>query len=185
MKHGRPIGIYPEAKQADPAMEDGILYALAKVDTAVNPVFIQSFSGATITSLHAKQQQRGTNYPLIQLGYGVMDNGAAKVVLIDSMSIVDVASLSNSAYGLGISISPLPQSYLPAGSTPTAPTKEFIDQAHAAGLKVHGWTFNKANAIDAAEEYYKFLEAGIDGYFSNYPNLGVLARDRFVEQQQQ
>jgi glycerophosphoryl diester phosphodiesterase len=187
-KHGRPIGIYPEAKQADPLMEDRILDALAarQVNTAVNPVFIQSFYGKTIKNLHEKQYHRDLDYPLIQLGYGVMENGVAKVFVLEapdgtSMAVVDLPTFTAYANGLGISIDPPPAGYLPAGIAPTAPTKEFIDHAHTAGLKVHGWTFNKAHAIDAAEEYYKFLEAGIDGYFSNYPNLGVLARDRFLQ----
>ena len=65
---GREIGIYPEAKQADPAMEDKILATLvAKGYTGTDKVFIQSFSADTISSLHAKQALLGVDFNLLVL----------------------------------------------------------------------------------------------------------------------
>ena len=66
-------------------------------------------------------------------------------------------------------------------NTATYPiTKDYITQAHAAGLKVHGWTFAQADATLAAAEYRKCLDMGMDGMFANYPDLGVAARNSFV-----
>ena len=108
---GRRIGLYPEAKQADLVMEDGILKALAQKDVA-------SFSE----------------------GVGLVINAAAYPI-----------------------------------------TRDYIAQAHAAGLKVHGWTFAQADATLSAAEYRKYLDMGMDGMFANYPDLGVAARNSFVK----
>jgi glycerophosphoryl diester phosphodiesterase len=175
-KYGRKVGIYPEAKQADPAMEDGILAALAAkgMDTAGSPVFIQSFSAPTARSIYNKQVAQGKSLPVIQLGYAVMDNGVAKVGLagdpLDGENVVALSKVATYAKGLGLVI----------GYPTYALTRDYIDQAHAAGLKVHGWTFSKTNAIDAAKEYHDYLAMGMDGYFTNFANLGVLARDWFI-----
>jgi glycerophosphoryl diester phosphodiesterase len=194
VKYGRPIGIYPEAKQADPLMEDGILNALAAkgvTASANTPVIIQSFSGDTIKSMHDKQLANGTKMTQILLGYAVMDNGVAKIAVsptpanlpIDSyaslpapypsFAVVTLDTAKSIADGISL--------YIDGGALGFPMTKEFVDQAHAKGLLVHGWTFNKANEPAAAEEYHNFLAMGLDGYFSNYPNLGVKARDWYLQ----
>jgi glycerophosphoryl diester phosphodiesterase len=193
VKYGRPIGIYPEAKQADPLMEDRILSTLAAkgLPSADVPVLIQSFSGDTIKSLHDKQQAQGKSIPQILLGIAVMENGVAKIALTSSTSlpvdsiapppysfpIVSLDTAKSIADGISLSID--------TGALGFPVTKEFVDQAHAKGLLVHGWTFNKADEPVAAEEYYSYLEMGLDGFFSNYPNLGVMARDWFLQESKQ
>ena len=72
-----------------------------------------------------------------------------------------------------------------------APTSLVAD-AHAAGLKVHAWTFRAENAFlpagmrssdDAAAsgdfqaELAAYLETGLDGFFTDHPILGVQVRD--------
>lgn len=177
LAQGAPkVGIYPEAKQADPAMEDAILETLTRNGHGATRggVFIQSFSDETLRSLHAKARARGTAIPQALLGVAVMDaNGKARVgVLINTpqartLSLEDVAGF---AEGVGVAIH---RNGFPV-------TRSFIDQAHAAGLKVHGWTFAKSDATRAAAEYRKYLDIGMDGMFSNYPDLAVKARDAFV-----
>jgi glycerophosphoryl diester phosphodiesterase len=76
-------------------------------------------------------------------------------------------------------------------SQPTALTEE----AHTAGLRVHVWTLraenhflpaslrkgsDEAHAGDLAAEIEAFLAAGVDGFFTDHPDVGVRARDRFV-----
>ena len=172
---GRRVGLYPEAKQADPVMEDGILKTLAQNNYGPqSKVFIQSFSDATLRSMRAKQVAQNNKIPLVQLGVavtgndgvasvGVMAGGAVKV-----LSMKDVASFSE---GIGLRIN----------NTTYPITKDYITQAHAAGLTVHGWTFTQADATLAAAEYRKYLDMGMDGMFANYPDLGVAARDAFVK----
>lgn len=170
----RPIGVYPEAKQADPAMEDAILQALARhgLNRPESPVFVQSFSEGTIRSLHAKQTTQGTGAQLIVLGAATMQAGVAKFVAFTDtgMTTIDLADLSKFAAGVGVIID------YPA----FALTREFVSQARAAGLKVHGWTFDKVDAIAANDQYHRYLSMGVDGLFTNYVDLAVLARDSYL-----
>ena len=121
-----------------------------------------------------RDSAQGTKVPLILLGAAVMDNGVAKMGIIggagiSKLELADVASFAN---GIGVVIN-----YDAAGYPIT---KAFIDQAHAAGLKVHGWTFAVADATKAPAEYRKYLDMGMDGMFSNYSDLAVAARNAFV-----
>jgi len=175
---GRGAGIYPEAKQADPAMEDAILKILARngYDAARGKVFIQSFSDATLRSLRAKQlAQGGAAMPLMQLGVAAMDAGGKAYVGVyappsKAVTLLPLQEVARYAAGVGVAI----------GKKAYPVTPQFVAQAHAAGLKVHGWTFAKADAAQAADEYRKYLAMGMDGMFSNYPDLAAQARDAFV-----
>lgn len=48
-----------------------------------------------------------------------------------------------------------------------------VREAHAAGLKVYPWTFGAEQAA-MVEMFYRF---GVDGLFTDYPDLGVAARN--------
>ena len=80
-----------------------------------------------------------------------------------------------------------------ADGTLAEPTS-LVDDAHAAGLLVHPYTFRNENtflppalregvAPDdyglAIEEQLAFWEAGIDGMFTDNPDTGVVSRDLF------
>ena len=61
-----------------------------------------------------------------------------------------------------------------------------IEQAHAAGLKVHTYTFRSEPATlapqyenDPLREYRQFYELGIDGVFSDFPDVALRAREAF------
>ncbi|PIF20355.1 MULTISPECIES: glycerophosphodiester phosphodiesterase family protein [unclassified Acidovorax] len=172
---GREVGIYPEAKQADPAMEDGILKTLAANGYNANSkVFIQSFSDATLRSLRTKQVAQNNKMPLILLGVattaadGTARMGVTGATGVQALTLKDVATFTE---GVGVLIN----------NTTYPVTKSFIDQAHAAGLKVHGWTFAQADAAPAAVEFRKYLDMGMDGMFANYPDLAVTARNAYVQ----
>ncbi len=169
----RSVGVYPEAKQADPAMEDAILRTLAAAGyNASNPVFVQSFSDTTLQSLRAKALAQGRPFPQILLGRAVVNaDGSARIGVFagKSLNLRSFKEVAAFADGIGVQI-----------NAPDQPvTKAFIDQAHAAGLKVHGWTFAQPEPALAAAEYRKYLDMGIDGVFSNYPDLAVSARNDF------
>ena len=157
-KTGKEVGIYPEAKQADPVMEDKILSTLiANGYTSKDKVFIQSFSAATIKSIHDKQTALGFDFKLLVL------NSTANGLLG-----IGLENINDYADGVGMSI------------TGAGLNEAFIDAAHAAGLLVHGYTFAKADPSAAELEYLKFFNWGMDGVFSNYANLAVAARDEVV-----
>ncbi|MDM0075435.1 glycerophosphodiester phosphodiesterase family protein [Variovorax sp. J2P1-59] len=173
----RKVGIYPEAKQSDVAMEDKILSTLVAngYGAASSKVFIQSFSDTTISSLHTKQLAQKTEMPLILLGVALTDpDGTAKFKVISgSLGTLTLAQVKAFADGIAPAINYDSYGY--------PITKDFITQAHAAGLKVHGWTFAKADATAAAAEYKKYLDMGMDGMFSNYADLAVASRDAFLK----
>ncbi len=68
-----------------------------------------------------------------------------------------------------------------------SPTSLVAD-AHRAGLLVHPWTF-RSDAVflapdyagDPDREYDQFFDLGVDGLFSDFPDIAVAARRRFVE----
>ena len=168
----RRVGIYPEAKQADPVMEDKVIATLQRSGYGEAPesVFLQSFSDATVRSLDLKLRALGLEIPLVLLGNAVvLPEGTARLAVRGGaqLSLDDVASF---AEGIGVNI----------GNKNFPVTKAFIDQAHAAGLQVHGWTFAQPDAALAADEYRAFLEMGMDGMFSNYADQAVAARKLFV-----
>jgi glycerophosphoryl diester phosphodiesterase len=169
---GRAIGIYPEAKQADPAMEDKILATLQreKYTGAADKVYVQSFSDATVKSLADKQRALGLKLPLILLGHAITLPDGSAVMAAPGGRMLALKEVAGYANGVGVAI-----------TNPKYPlTKNWVTQAHAAGLAVHGWTFAKVDPTAAADEYQAFLEMGLDGLFSNYSDLAVKARNAFT-----
>ena len=64
------------------------------------------------------------------------------------------------------------------------PPTDVVKNAHAAGLQVHSWTFRSEPKRlasdfkgDPAAEYKAFFALGIDGLFSDFPDMAVKARD--------
>jgi len=155
---GREVGIYPEAKQADPVMEDKILSTLiANGYKSTDKVYIQSFSADTIKSMNTKQTGLGFDFKLVVLS-------SSSTALLN----IGLDNIHAYADGVGVSI------------TGAGMTESFIDLAHAANLTVHGYTFNKPDAAAARAEYLKYLGWGMDGVFSNYADLADAARDEVV-----
>ena len=65
------------------------------------------------------------------------------------------------------------------------PATTVISDAHPSGLLVHAFTFRReAKRLvsdyrgDAAAEYKKFFEMGVDGVFSDFPDTALAARRR-------
>lgn len=168
---GRTVGIYPEAKQADPAMENAILSTLILngYGQAGDKLFVQSFSHQTIRSLDVKANALGIDLPLVLLGGAItMPGGEARVGVFEangSLTLLTLADVASFAEGIGMVI-----------NYPAAPiTADFIAQAHAAGLEVHGWTFGQSNPALAQAEFEKYRAMGMDGFFANYPDLATRA----------
>ena len=152
----RAIGLYPEAKQPGPRLANQILSVLsASGYTGADKVFIQSFDADTIRSLQRRQASMGLHYKLVLL------SGSANRLL--DMDLQRVASYAN---GVGVSI------------RGEGMSRSFIAMAHAAGLTVHGYTFAEASPLRAEPEYRKHLNWGMDGVFSNYPDLARKALGR-------
>ena len=181
------VAIYPETKHPSyfasigKGTDAAVVAALkaAGWDSAEAPVFVQSFEVKNLQRLKAMTKVR-----LIQL---VNDEGApADGAAPSYASIVSPAGLkevATYAWGLGPN-----KGMLFDGDAPTS----LVADAHAAGLRVHPWTYRAENyflparfrdginprgAGDVAAEISAALRLGIDGFFTDFPDIGVKARD--------
>jgi glycerophosphoryl diester phosphodiesterase len=165
----RLLGVYPETKHPAHFAAIGLPFELELLNTLRrydyagpgSPVFIQSFDPNNL-----RQLRRMTELPLVQL------------LEHDVGDCVATASYAD-AIGIAKSL-----------ATPAA-----IDAAHAANIKVHVWTFRAENEFlpddlrvgnepaahgDLEAEIRRFLERGIDGFFVDFPAIGVRVRDAYI-----
>jgi glycerophosphoryl diester phosphodiesterase len=196
-----PVGVYPETKHPSYfealglPLEARLLAALRRhgLDRADAPVFIQSFEVQNLKRLAAL-----TKVPLVQLidahgspwdsGRGASAPSYAEMIRPDGLRAI--ASYARA-------IGPDKSLVLPrdAGGRLLPPTTLASD-AHAAGLLVHVYTLRAENQFlplefrrpggaavrgDLEAEASAFLRAGVDGFFSDQPALGVRARDAFLK----
>ena len=165
----RPIGVYPETKHPAHFAGIGLPLELTLLDTLqrygyaddASPVFIQSFDARNLRQLRGM-----TKLPLVQL----LEH-----------ELGDLGDIAKHADAIGIA---------KALATPEA-----VRAAHAVNLRVHVWTFRaeneflpvdlKAGAEPGAHgnleaEIRRYLERGIDGFFVDFPAVGVRVRDAYI-----
>jgi glycerophosphoryl diester phosphodiesterase len=165
----RPVGVYPETKHPAHFAGIGLPLELALLDTLRrhhyaepdSPVFIQSFDPRNL-----RQMRSMTRLPLVQL----LEH-----------ELGDLAEIAQHADAIGIA---------KGLATPQA-----IQAAHAANLRVHVWTFRAENEFlpadlkvgedaaahgNLASEIERYLQRGIDGFFIDFPAVGVRVRDAYI-----
>jgi glycerophosphoryl diester phosphodiesterase len=187
---GRTIGIYPETKHptyfaaighpTDKLLVDQL--RAAGWETADAPVFIQSFEVNNLKAIH-----RMTGIRLIQLmdakGGPADQAEPSYAAMASAEGLKQVASY---AWGIGPN-----KDVLLDGTSST----DVVENAHAAGLRVHPWTFRAENYFlpsrhrkginprghgDLAGEIGDYLALGVDGVFTDFPAVGVEARDAAI-----
>ncbi|MGZ4496200.1 MAG: glycerophosphodiester phosphodiesterase [Nocardioides sp.] len=197
---GRRIGVYPETKHpthfADLglALEEPLLAALGRhgLDRPGSRVFLQSFETGNLRRLREL-----THLPLVQLvdSQGAPRDRAAAGPTYAAMAtpagLREVASYVD-AVGVHKDLV-LPR--VPGSDALGGPTS-LVQYAHDAGLAVHVWTLRAENRFlpadlrsgddpaargAAAEEVRRFLDAGVDGVFSDHADTAVAARRLWVE----
>ncbi len=185
----RKVGLYPETKHPSYfaalglPLEPPLLAALTKAGYGKrsDPIFIQSFEAGNLKAL-----RKITDLALIQLvESGMSPDGMSYDVMLTPAGLREVATYAD---GIG----PNKDRVVPrdAAGKLAAPTTLVAD-AHAAGLKVHPWTFRSENYFlpvdfrsvggpaapgDAAAEYKLFYSLGVDGVFADYPAAALVAR---------
>lgn len=168
-KIGPKIGVYPETKHPAHFAALGLPQEQAVLDTLQrhgyaahgSPVFIQSFDPGNLRQLRGM-----TRLPLLQL----LEH-----------ELGDLAEIATYADGIGIA--------------KLLATAEGVRAAHAVNLKVHVWTFRAENEFlpedlrrggspaahgDLEAEILRFLNRGIDGFFVDFPAVGVRVRDAYI-----
>jgi glycerophosphoryl diester phosphodiesterase len=174
---GRPVGIYPETKHPTYfrsihlPLEEPLIASLQKHgwNRRDSPVFIQSFEQGNLRDLRGKTEVR-----LIQL-----TSGAAMVEGDGLKKIAEYADGIGPEKRLVVPVNP-------DGSLGT-PT-DLVTRAHAAGLLVHVWTirvdkeFLPAGYQGHAEaEFEQFRQLGVDGVFTDFPDVAAKAYGRARE----
>ena len=182
------IGVYPETKHPsyfaalNLAMEAPLLDALERWDYAGPdaPVFIQSFEVGNLEEL-----RRRTHLPLVQLieaqgqPYDFTLRGDARSYA-DLTTPGGLAAIAEYADVIGVNkLLIIPRHADETLAEPTA----LVGDAHAHGLRVHGWTFRAENQFlprdlrsgeptdlgNMAAEVQAYLRAGMDGFFTDHP----------------
>ncbi|WP_082639983.1 MULTISPECIES: glycerophosphodiester phosphodiesterase [unclassified Sphingopyxis] len=185
----KPVGVYPETKHPSYFVSIGLPHEaplLAVLDRfgyrgRTAPVFTQSFEVGNLMDLRAR-----SDLPLIQLMDG--EGGPADRPGTSYAAMTSPAGLKMiAAYADGIG--PNKAMVIPRGALGRLgkPT-DLVRDAHAAGLKVHPWTFRRENYFlplddkggvnpaghgDLAGEIAAYLKTGIDGLFSDNPREAV------------
>ncbi|MCD7098481.1 glycerophosphodiester phosphodiesterase [Stenotrophomonas sp. MMGLT7] len=201
---GRSIGLIPEIKHPSYfrsiglAMEDKVLATLqAHAYTRSAPVTIQSFESGNLRELRNKIG-RDSNIRLLQLlapaRYPLPDRDgpAAGRRYADLMTAEGLREVAGYADAIGPELRLVIP--LDADKRLQAPTA-LVRDAHAAGLQVQPYTFRPENYFIAADlnqggdpaarneaasvaEIRRYLDAGIDAFFTDDPALGRRAVDR-------
>jgi glycerophosphoryl diester phosphodiesterase len=181
----RRVGLYPETKHPgyftsiNLCFDKPLIKALKRAgySKATDPVFIQSFEVGNL-----KRLRKLTKLPLVQL---MADEGGPpdikNATYADMAAPTGLKAIAAYANGVGVAKAMV----LPLGPdgnwrTPTS----LVTDAHAAGLKVHVWTFRAENAFlppalrigtdpaargNLAAEANRFALLGVDGIFSDHP----------------
>ena len=198
-KTGKIIGLYIETKhpsyfqQQNLALENPLLMSLAKhkYSRDIAPIYLQSFEISNLKEIRKQMDQQHSlqNIKIIQLYDGKAtqpaDAAAQKSTLTynDMATVAGLQEVAKYADGVGPS-----KSYILPTTQPASATS-FVQDAHAAGLKVHPYTFRPENEFlpdeldcssnpaerceaGAIKEYELFFKAGVDGIFTDDPGLG-------------
>ena len=168
LAQARGVGVYPETKHPTYFAAIGhttdalVVDELRRVgwDSAEAPVFLQSFEVANLKRLAGMTRVR-----LIQLldaAGGPADGALASYA--EMATAAGLAEVARYAWGVGPS-----KAMVSAG---------LVDDAHAAGLQVHPWTY-RAEAMfvpdrfdGMAAEIADALRLGVDGLFTDFPAIG-------------
>ncbi len=188
---GRTIGLYPETKHPSYFRSIGLPIEEPLVKTLVaagyddgdDAVFIQSFEVENLKRLRGM-----TQLPLVQLmagSFGPPDvPGLTYAKMSTAQGLADVAQYANAIGAEKAMVIPRDT----AGNLGEPTT--LVRDAHAAGLKVHVWTFRRENYFlpqalrDGADlvspgnvtaEIRAYRATGIDGFFTDNVAEGVAA----------
>jgi len=174
---GRTIGLYPETK--DPEILDSVgldyraplkailnRYNLNRPDAAI---YVQSFHDQILRDFRRDPEFRA---PLVQLVWQGLERGWDDTSGQPNYPLEEIATYAD---GVGA----YKRLINPNGREST----NFIRQAHELGLVVHAWTFRNdalpdwSDFPDGPAEIRFYLELGLDGFFTDFPDAGRQAVD--------
>lgn len=194
------IGVYPETKH--PTYFQGL--GLEMEELLVDTLHRHGYSGRDGLGIiqcfevsNLKAMRKLTELPIVQL---MEDEGAPfdfvvkgdKRTYRDMITPDGLADIATYATAIG----PHKWQVIPLGADQRlGPPTALLEDAHAAGLKVHAYTFRAENQYlpqdlrssadpnglgDLQGELRAYLQAGLDGFFTDHADYGVKARDAFL-----
>jgi glycerophosphoryl diester phosphodiesterase len=188
----REIGVYPETKHPSyfrsigKNLETPLARTLRRhgLDHGRAPVFVQSFEAANLRDLSEQVRVK-----LVFLANSAGTPFGDPRSYDDYLTPAGLVELSTFVSGIG----PFKNRVIPlhADGTLGTPTSLVAD-CHQAGLVVHPWTFRAENQFlpanlrvgtdpaaygKAIDEQLAFLATGVDGLFTDQPDIGVVTRD--------
>ncbi|MGH4000441.1 MAG: glycerophosphodiester phosphodiesterase family protein, partial [Pseudonocardiaceae bacterium] len=196
----KQLGICPETKhptffqQAGLPLEPRLLETLGRnrLNQPDAPVFVQSFEVTNLKQLR-EAGLRTNAVQLLSASGAPFDTTAAGSgpTYADLSTPEGLRGIAHYAQGIG----PEKQQVIPrkADGTLGVPTT-LVSDAHRAGLAVHSYTFRATNfflPVDyqtsavltdygrAIDEQIIYLRTGLDGLFTDQPDIGVVARAEF------
>ncbi len=182
---GRTIGIYPETKHPTwfasigHPMEARLVAELRNAgwDDARAPVFIQSFE---VNNLKALRKLTGIRLiQLLDAQGGPADHAVDRYATMATPA--GLKAVATYAWGIG------PNKAMVSATSP------LVRDAHAAGLRVHPWTYRAENVFlpeayrvaggpaaqgRIGQEIADAVDAGVDGFFTDFPLIGAQIRDK-------
>ena len=183
---GRRIGLYPELKS--PAYfrargfepEERLAEILARngYRRAEDPVYIQSFEAESLERLDQLTRLR-----LVLLLGRDPDDAERSDALVSDAGLADIARYAD---GIGVEKYGFLIPKDADGKLLTSDSTNLPARARRAGLKVHAWTFRAENEFlpsnlqrgtdpagrgDSLAEHEAFIAAGVDGLFSDHPDV--------------
>jgi glycerophosphoryl diester phosphodiesterase len=194
------IGVYPETKHPSYFQGLGLPMEELLVDTLHRYGYkgpeglgiIQCFEVSNL-----KEMRKRTELPIVQL---LEDEGAPYDFVLkgdrrtyrDMVTPEGLAEIAAYATAIG----PHKWQVMPWGpDEKLAAATSLVRNAHAAGLKVHAYTFRAENQYlpkdlrcnddpnapgDLNSELQAYLQAGLDGFFTDHADYGVKARDAYL-----
>ncbi|MDF0674163.1 MAG: glycerophosphodiester phosphodiesterase [Nitrospira sp.] len=200
---GHRIGLYPETKhptyfdRLGLPLEEPLVNVLHRngYEGRNARVFIQSFEINNLRKLKSM-----TRIPLVQLLWIEgkpfdVEAGGGSLTYEQMATPAGLAQIVSYAKGVG----PEKRFIIPldsAGNLDPSRATQFVQDAHAVGLQVHPYTFCSENVFlptnfrsssdpnalgDGVGEIKTFLRTGIDGFFTDQTDRGIVARDAFLK----
>jgi glycerophosphoryl diester phosphodiesterase len=194
------IGVYPETKH--PTYFQGL--GLPMEELLVKTLHQHGYQGRDGLAIiqcfevaNLKAMRKRTELPIVQLleADGGPYDFVAKGLKRTYHEMTTPAGLAEVAtYATAIGPHKLQVIPLKADGTLDAPSP-LLQDAHAAGLKVHAYTFRAENQFlpkdlrsdaephhlgDLQSELNVYLHAGLDGFFTDHADYGVRARDALI-----
>jgi len=199
-RRGSRIGVYPETKHPTYfdsiglSLEEPLVAALRRhhLDRPNAPVMVQSFETANLRELATRV--RVALVQLVDASGSPYDTVAAgsPTTYREMVTAEGLREIATYADGLGAAKDlVLPRDATGALGEPS----DVVEDAHTAGLLVHAWTMRDENQFmatdfrrgtdpnakgDARAEIFAFLDAGVDGVFSDFADTAVDARDSWL-----